>query len=211
MEQQQLPVSPGRGPIDPEALGLTEAEAEVRRAAFRSIRRGQPPDASELAEATGLDVEAVREAVGSLVQGGQAVVDAAGRVVGSAGLSLVPARHRLRLGGDEFHTWCAIDAIGIPAALGVDAVARTACPTCGCPIEVEFREGRATGEGEIRAWLPAQDCCTSVIDELCPDMNLFCTEEHLEEWRHRAGDPPGAALTLEKTEDLGREEWGDLV
>lgn len=206
-----LTASTGGGPVDSGAVGLTEEETLVRRAAFLSIRRGRDADASELAEATGLEVESVKAAVMSLVGRGQVVENAGGRVVGSAGLSLVPARHRLRLGEDEFHTWCAIDAVGIPAALGVDAVARTACPTCGRAIELEFRNGRAVLNGELRAWLPRQDCCTSVVDELCPDMNLFCNEEHLEEWRRRHGDPPGAVLSLLETEELGRKWWGELA
>ncbi|HEY3059929.1 MAG TPA: organomercurial lyase [Chloroflexota bacterium] len=38
------------------------------------------------------------------------------------GFSLVPARqHRLAMRGRQFWTWCAIDAVGIPAGLGEDA------------------------------------------------------------------------------------------
>jgi hypothetical protein len=209
MERQELPVAAEGSWIDPEISSLTDAEAEVRRAAFRSIRKGRAPDAWDLAEATGLGVDAVKRTVGSLVRTGRAVVND-GRVVGSAGLSLVPARHRLRLGEDEFHTWCAIDAVGIPAALGAHAVSRTACPACGRPIEVEFRGGRAAEDPELRAWLPRQDC-TSMVDELCPDMNLLCSEDHLEEWRRGAGAPPGVALSLQETEVLGRQWWGDLA
>ncbi len=111
----------------------------------------------------------------------------------------------------HFDTWCAVDAIGIPAAPGIDALAITACPACGRSIEVEFRAGRALEDGALRAWLPQRDCCTSVIDELCPEMNLFCSEHHLEEWRRRAGDPPGTVLTLTETEERGRQWWGDLA
>lgn len=213
MEKQELGVV-GRvdaGRIDPGIAGLTETEAEVRRAAFQSIREGRAPDAAELAGETGIGLEEVEDALRSLVRRGGAVVDGAGRVVGSAGLSLVPARHRLRLGENDFHTWCAIDAIGIPAALGADAVAYTACPVCGQSIEVEFRRGQAADRQELRAWLPRLDCCTSVVDELCPEMNLFCSEAHLEEWRRRAGHPFGVVLTLEETEELGWRWWGDLA
>ena len=49
-----------------------------------------------------------------------------------------------------------------------------------------------------------------MIDELCPDMNLFCSEEHLEQWRRRAGARVGTVLTLKETEELGRQWWGDL-
>ena len=212
MQQRQLPLtaSTGAGPIDPGAVGLTQQEIQVRRAAFRSIRRGRAPDAWELAKATGLGVASVKTAVGSLVARGQAVQDAAGRVVGSAGLSLVSARHRLRLGEHELHTWCAVDAIGIPAALGADAVASTACRACGRPIQLRFQHGHAPDDPELRVWLPRQDCCSSVVDELCPDMNLFCNQEHLEQWRQRQGDPPGRVLSLQQTEQLGRTWWGEL-
>jgi hypothetical protein len=205
-----LPTATGGLPVGPGA-GLTDAEAAVRRAAFRAIRGGAAPDAAALAGTTGLDERTVEAAVASLTRKGQAVVDPAGRVVGSAGLSLAPARHRLRLGDRELHTWCAIDAVGIPAALGAHAVAATACPTCGRAIQVELRGGRARPDQALRAWLPRRDRCASVIDELCPDMNLFCTEEHLQEWRHQRGDPPGVALTLGQAEELGRQWWGDLA
>jgi alkylmercury lyase len=212
-EQRELPIAAEteRGLVDPAAAGLTDAEAAVRRAAFQWIRSGVAVDAAELAERTRLDGRTVEEAVRSLVRKGEAVADDAGRVVASAGLSLVPARHKLRLAEGEFHTWCAIDAVGIPAALGADALASTACPTCGRPIELVFQEGRAPRDADLRAWLPRQDCCTSVVDELCPDMNLFCTEAHLEEWRRRAGDPAGMMLSLQETEELGRQWWGDLA
>lgn len=196
---------------DPGSVGLTEGEAEVRRAAFQSIVNGTAPDAPELARGTGIGLDVVEDALGSLVRKGEAVVDGENRVVGTAGLSLIPARHRLRLGEREFHTWCAVDAIGIPAALGADAVARTACPTCGRPIEVAFRRGQAVDRDELRAWLPTLDCCTSVVDELCPEMNLFCSEAHLEDWRRRAGHPAGVVLTVEETEELGWRWWGGLA
>ncbi|MGH2546679.1 MAG: alkylmercury lyase family protein [Actinomycetota bacterium] len=160
---------------------------------------------------TGIEPEAVKKAVDALVRKGEAVADGAGTVVASAGLSLAPTRHRLRLGQHEFHTWCAIDAIGIPAALREDAVATTGCPTCGRPIEIEFREGRAGPDPEVRAWLPVQDCCASVVDDLCPDMNLFCNSGHLDEWRRREGRRAGSALSLEDTLELGRRWWGDLA
>ncbi len=197
-------------PSDPGAVGLNDAEAHVRRAAFRSVLSGRAADAEDLARATGLAVDTVAHAVDSLVRNGQAIVDHTARIVATGGLSLVPAGHRLRLGDDEFHTWCAIDAIGIPAALGADAVAGTTCPACGRPIEVRFREGRGTHGSRLRVWLPRQECWTSLVDEMCPQMNLFCSQEHLDQWRRREGEPPGAALTLGETEALGRMWWGDL-
>ena len=210
MEKRELPLAIGTD-VEPQAVRLTETEDKIRRAAFHSIRSGRAPDAAELAGATGLELPSVNEAVGSAARKGRVVLDDSGRVVGSHGLSLVPARHRLRLGEDQFHTWCAIDAIGIPAALGADAVATTACPVCGRSMEIWFREGRASDDAEIRLWVPSKEGCTNVVEEYCPEANLFCSEEHLQLWRRRAGDPPGTVMTLEEGEDLGRTWWGDVA
>ena len=193
------------------AGALGEPEWRVRRAAFHSIQERVASTVPELADATGLNEDAVEKAISKLVGAGMAVVDDGGRVVGSAGLSLVPGRHRLRLGGNDFFTWCAIDALGIPAALESDALAVTSCPTCGRAIEVEVRRGRLGVDPRLRAWLPRQECCSSVIDEACPDMNLFCTDEHLEVWRRERGAPDGIALSIPEVEELGRIWWGDLA
>lgn len=119
-----------------------DAAATVRRAAFRALLEGEAVGREELAALTGLGTEAVGRALEDLAARGRVAIDAQGAVVASAGLSVVPSRHRLRLNGAEFHTWCAIDAIGIPAALGSDALAETACAHCGREMRVEIRGGR---------------------------------------------------------------------
>jgi len=147
---------------------LGEPEWQVREAAFHSIQEGVASTVPELADATGLNEDAVEQAISKLVGAGMAVLDDGGRVVGSAGLSIVPGRHRLRLGGNDFFTWCAIDALGIPAALESDALAVTACPTRGRTIEVEVRQGRLGVDPRLRAWFPRQGCCSSLIDGRVP-------------------------------------------
>lgn len=48
--------------------------------------------------------------------------DAGGRTVtGASGLTCLPTARALDLDGHRLHTWCALDAAGIRAALGVDA------------------------------------------------------------------------------------------
>ena len=58
--------------------------------------------------------------------------------------------------------------------------------------------------------MPADDSCASVVDELCPQMNLFCNEEHLEAWLATAGEPAGTSLTVREVQEMGRQWWGDL-
>lgn len=183
-------------------------EEAVRRLAFRTLRQGEVASPAAIAESAGLSVGEVDDALQSLASGGQVELDEDGRVVGSAGLTLLPTPHRLTLAGVPLHTWCAIDAIGIPAALGQDALATTSCPRCGRELRIEFG-GRPASEPGFVAWLPT-DPCSNVREELCPQANLFCDEEHLRSWRAGSGDPRGEVLSLSQVEALGRESWESL-
>ncbi|MBI2238132.1 MAG: alkylmercury lyase family protein [Actinobacteria bacterium] len=189
--------------------GMQAVEQAVRGSAFKILRTGEIADPALIAKREGLSLGDVQGALRSLASSGQVELDPAGRVVGSAGLTLLPTPHRLTLGGVPLHTWCAIDAIGIPAALGQDALATTSCPPCGRELRIEFERGRRASEPGFVAWLPT-DPCSNVREELCPQANLFCDEEHLRSWRAGSGDPRGEVLSLSQVEAVGREWWGSL-
>lgn len=67
------------------------------------------------------------------------------RIVGVRGLSLVETRDRLTLGGRQLYAWCAVDAVGIPAALGGEARVDSCCHHCGAPLPVALRDGAVAG------------------------------------------------------------------
>lgn len=182
--------------------------ALVRRAAFTLLRRGRPASQQALAEATGLAVEAVRVALDELAAVGTATVMHR-EVVAAGGLSVMPAAHRLRLDGVELWTWCAFDAIGIPAALGVDAVAITRCPTCGSVLEITLRRGAPPADSLLVGWLPDRPCANVQVD-FCPEANLFCSEGHLRRWRDEAGGPAGQSYSLVGLAACGREVWAEM-
>jgi alkylmercury lyase len=187
--------------------GIRTIEQAVRRSAFRILRTGEIADPAMIARREGLSPNNVHGALRSAAEGGQVELDAEGRIVGSAGLTLLPTRHRLTLDGVALYTWCALDAVGIPAALGRDAVATTSCPRCGRELRVEFESGHPVSDAGFVAWLPT-DPCSNVREELCPQANLFCDRDHLRSWRADAGDPRGEVLSLTQVETLGREWWG---
>jgi DNA-binding transcriptional ArsR family regulator len=181
----------------------------TRVAAFRALRRGEAPGVEELARDSGLGSSEVRGHLGAMAAIGMARLDESGRVTASDGLSLMPTRHRLVLEGVVLHTWCAIDAVGIPAALGADAVASTPCPQCGRRFELRFRQGELHADEALVAWAPGS-ACSNIVEEFCPEANLFCHREHLEAWRGQAGNPPGEILTVGQVLEQGRRVWGPL-
>ncbi|HYX77618.1 MAG TPA: organomercurial lyase [Gaiellaceae bacterium] len=60
----------------------------------------------------------------------------------AAPFSGVPTPYRVEAGGREWFGNCAWDALGIPAALGVDGRVSATCLDCGGALEVEVRSGR---------------------------------------------------------------------
>lgn len=206
------PMTPGAAPADVASgllATLPPAAASVRGAAFIRLRHRDVASVAAPAADTGLTDEAVRDALAVLVRTGTATVDDVGHVVAVGGLSVVPTAHELVLDGEPFWTWCAFDAVGIPAALRVDAVARTRCGHCGDHLDVTLTAGQPPAGSLVAGWLPGQ-ACTNVQVDFCPAANLFCDGTHLAAWRERAGDPPGRAATLPERTVLGMQVWTDM-
>jgi hypothetical protein len=103
---------------DPVSLDGPDAAAAAGRLGvlgFVALWRGQRPAVASLC-----DDAAVVEAQ---MHAGRLEVDDAGLLVGVHGLVARTTRHRIDHTAGAVHTWCALDAIGIPAALAIDATA----------------------------------------------------------------------------------------
>jgi alkylmercury lyase len=120
-------------------------EAAVSRAAFRELLSGRPTRVESLSVAVGLPAPVVERAVARLVERGTMARDAAtGEIVGTRGLSLTETPHALVLDGRRLYAFCAVDAVGIPAALGLDARVESRCHVCRRPLTLTFTEGAVT-------------------------------------------------------------------
>jgi alkylmercury lyase len=147
--------------------------------------------------------------VDALVVAGRLEVDDDARLVGVHGLVARPTAHRIEHDGGVVHTWCALDAIGIPAALAIDAVAATTCPTCGRSLRIELHAGVPVRDvADPRLWL-AGGPCTHLVRDFCRYTNLYCNQEHLAA-RIPKGSP-GRAVTVAEVAALGRQSWRDAA
>jgi hypothetical protein len=183
----------------------------VRRQAFAALLDGQPMTAAQLAAATAVPLAEVELALGTLKTGGALEVDTDGRVIGAHGLTRRTTRHAIVTLQRSWHTWCALDAVGIPAALGLDAEVHTVCPVCEGEITLGVRAGAAIPTaGTPTLWLPGGPC-SNVMDDFCASANLFCSSEHLDTWHRGAGEPPGQQLTLDETAPEGQRVWDDVA
>jgi alkylmercury lyase len=188
--------------------GLTLDEVAVARAAFESLRAGGHPTIEDLTSSSGLSRVTVDEVVGDFVRTGRAQLDGDGCLIGIVGLTTEATRHRLVLDGAPLFTWCAFDAVGIPAALQVDAAVFTTCGYCEGPIEVDIEKGSVPNDSPLRGWLPLMENCENVRTDFCPEANLFCSNEHLGAWRVAAGMPEGLVMDLGALTALGHRSWG---
>ena len=184
-----------KGDVDRASLGHVSVEG------FWAIWRGESPPVSGL-----FDREVADDVLPRLLETGRIEVDNEQRLRGIHGVTLEATPHQIRHGGSHVHTWCALDAIGIPAALGMDAEATTSCPRCGRPLRMRIVEGAPDGEATVRLWLP-DACGTHLQYDFCRHANLFCSLDHLK--RHRRTG--GRVITIDEAAELGPAIWADVV
>jgi hypothetical protein len=132
-----------------------------------------------------------------------------GHLIAVHGLSRRPTPHQIEHDNGVINTWCALDAIGVPAALGIDAWARTKCPTCQRPLAVRLSAGNPQPLPGAVLWYP-EVACGHLIEDFCSGANLFCTIEHLERWTG-GSHGAGSVMTIAEVAEVGREVWGDAA
>jgi len=144
---------------------LTTEEKAVRLTAFQRILNGNRSSVDELAVQTGLTTGQLETHIEDLVKQGILVLDETGLIVGSHGLSLTPTEHCLHINGRDLFTWCAADAIGIPAALGCDAKIASKCFQCNEPIEITMVTGEIqySNQKDARIWVIEADLGRSIV------------------------------------------------
>ena len=181
----------------------------VRRIAvlgFQALWSGQ---SVTLAELLGDDGTAPTEASEHLRSRGRIEMTTDGHLIAVHGLSRRPTPHQIEHDGAVINTWCALDAIGIPAALEIDAWARTKCPTCQRLLAVRLSAGNPQPLPGAVLWYP-EVACDHLMEDFCSGANLFCTTEHLERWG--GGSPRvGTVMTIDEVAELGREVWADAA
>jgi hypothetical protein len=194
--------------FDDADLSRPAAEA-LRRlviAGFHALWTGATVTLADLADG---DAAALTEAARHLRARGRIEFAHDGQLLAVHGLARRATRHRVEHDAGIVNTWCALDAIGIPAALAIDARAVTQCPTCGRELVVTLTRGVPQAAAGPVLWYP-EASCGHLIDDFCSAANLFCSTSHLEEWR---GDnrSVGQVLDFDEVADLGRQAWRDVA
>ena len=99
------------------AEGLRGDHDALGREVVRLLACGHPVTPGRLASALQMTAEQVAGVLAGLAD---LEVDQGGNILGW-GLTLIPTPHRFRVNGQQFYTWCALDALTYPALLQVVA------------------------------------------------------------------------------------------
>lgn len=137
---------------------LPADEAAVARRAFRALLEAHAVPPAEL-RVPEVAPDAAAAATGRLLERGMLALDGeTGAIVSARGLSLRETGYALELGGRGLYANCAVDAVGIPAALGADAAVRARCHACRAPVTLALAAGAVTRAPEgLLVWAPDFD------------------------------------------------------
>jgi hypothetical protein len=190
-------------PVRRPLLSAVDDAEHLREVAFAMVLiEGRAVSASELdAVAAG---SGSGPALDALARSGWLDRSEDGRIVGAGGLSLTEGPHRLRFGPREFRTWCAYDAMGIPAALAVDAEVETTCGVCGRALLLSMRGGQPDRDGPELLWLAAGG--DDLRSGFCAPTVLVCGTAHGREWAAGHANE-GELVTLGEATRRGALDW----
>ncbi len=125
-----------------------------------------------------------------------------------------PTPHTVQLvDGPQVYAMCAVDALGIPFMLKKDAEIRSACVQCGGKVQIQVKSEQITQQSpeSIVVWFPTvKEQCVAATD-LCPDVNFFCSPEHLKQWNTEHPGQSGEMLTLAQALEGGRRTFEPLL
>ncbi len=125
-----------------------------------------------------------------------------------------PTAHRVQLAdGPQVYAMCAIDALGMPFMLKQEAKIRSACAQYSGEVQIQVQAGQITQQSpeRILVWLPTvTERCVAALD-LCPEVNFFCSPEHLKQWNAEHPEHHGQLLTLAQALEYGRKTFATLL
>ena len=182
--------------LDPET-------GKIAIAIYELLAGGKPVPYENLAAATGLSEDRVRE----VSEGWPGVHYEDGRISGFWGLTpRAFSRHRFEVEGRGLYTWCAWDTLFIPRILGKTARVESPDPVTGEAVRLTVTpkgmEGLEPADALMSMLVPADDILDDIVAKLCHFIFFFGGRESGERWT--AQNPGTFLMTLSEGFELGR-------
>lgn len=153
--------------------------AALRAAGFHLLLHGKKPvEQFEWAEAASINPDNLDEVLTK--HAGRIELDEHGRLIGIAGLTIRATTHELDINGEQFWTWCALDAVGILGALEATGTIRSIDPSSKDPVTLTFDNGQVQNDATLFV-LSGYDGA-DIRGEWCPLVNFFNNRTDAESW-----------------------------
>ncbi|MEU0596938.1 alkylmercury lyase family protein [Streptomyces sp. NPDC006393] len=200
----------GQGRLAPQAGGLRAVQHAVLH---HFAANGAAPSADELGPVAATHGRRAADVLADLAAEDFLTLDDHGRIRAAYPFSAVPTPHRVRLAsGISVSAMCAIDALGIPAMLGTDAVIASTDPMTGDAITVTSRGGHLTWQPSSTVIYIGQRSCTGpAADTACGALNFFTSHRTARTWATQHPHYTGRAVDQDHAEALGRAVFGALL
>lgn len=194
---------------------LTSLDDEIRKSVLREFaRNGKSLTSSEIAGRLGISVETVNQAIEKL-QKADILYRRGNEITSAYPFSADETRHKVIFkDGHEVYALCAADALGIHFMLTEDLIIMSRCPECEKEMKIAVKSGLidlCNPDGIIE-FVSNRERCGCVAETLCPFINFFCSNKHLEKWREKNpeyGD--GEVYSLDEALEHSRTIFGDFL
>lgn len=148
------------------------AAQRLRVWAFREILHGRTPTIARASTELKFTLTQATEVLATLREAGL-LTARDGTITGSMGLTTETTQHELALEGRRLHVWCALDAVGMPAALQKPAHVASRTADTARPVQLEYDGSTWTPSDafDVLVTLPETDDC--INEDVCPTMNFY--------------------------------------
>lgn len=174
---------------------------------------GRAPDVALLEPVAAHAGRTARDVLAELDREDFLTLDEDGRIRAAYPFSATPTSHRVRIdGGAEVFSMCAVDALGIPAMLGRDAVISSTDPVTGEPVTVTSMGGTTVWEPDSAVVFVGRRGCSGPAAAVCCDtLNFFTSRASASTWSKRHPNVLGEIVGQARAEELGRQVFGPLL
>lgn len=173
-------------------------------ALYRLLARGRPVSPSNLANATGFNIDQVRDTLGDWPG---VFHDDEGNIVGFWGIAVGSMTHRLDIDGNAAYAWCAWDTLFLPQLLDATVSVSSRCAQTGATVRLRVSPSRVESvepRSVVISFLQPdeRDLRERATTSFCHFVHFFADPEAGCRWI--ALHPGTFLLPVEAAFDLGR-------
>lgn len=197
-------------------VNLNSIENEIRKYILMEFaNNGLPPHPEYIAEKLNLSpIDIVNKAIDKLQKADLLSLNDK-EIISSYPFSALETNHKVKFdNGHEVYALCATDALGIHFMLNRDIIILSKCPECEKEIIIKVKNHQIDScvPDRLIEFVSNIQRCGCTAKNLCPYINFFCSEEHLNEWREK--NPlykSGEIYSLNEALEYSKTIFADLL